>query len=178
MKTGYSTIPHTQVPALLKGQMIVLDLARLQGQWGIVCSMPEIEFGDAVLLNQYLRAVQKRRAVLLGMLHLAHPPLDPHLPKAKALSMPLLADPSGCLARTLGLSGRSAPNRCQSFIFDQEGVIRYHLIHLFNWRGMSFLLETLKHCQDLYPQPTRQSSARLPHPLMLSGQAYIPTPCL
>ena len=155
MRIGHSTIPRMRVPALLKGKFILLDLGSLQGRWGMVCCLPQFDFGEAVFLNQYHRTVQKEGAVLLGMLSSADPILDPRLPKAKALGIPLLADPLRRLHRIFGLPGRPSANRCQSFIFDSRGVIRYHLVHLLNWRGMSFLLEILKHCQELYPQPAK-----------------------
>jgi len=155
MKIGHSTIPRMRVPALLKGEMIALDLTSLQGQWGILSRLSEFEFGEAILLNQYLRTVQKKWAALLGMLPFTDLCFDPHLPKAKILGIPLVMDPLRRLHRVLGLTSGPSSNRCQSFIFDPQGVIRYHLVHLLNWRGMSFLLEILKNCQELYPQSTR-----------------------
>ena len=160
MKIGNSTIPRMRVPALLKGEMIALDLTSLQGQWGILCRLPEFEFGEVIFLNQYLRTVQKEGATLLGMLPCADLFFDPHLPKAKILGIPLVMDPLRRLHRVLGLSSEPSSTRCQSFIFDPKGVIRYHLVHLLNWRGMSFLLEILKHCQELYPQLTQPRISR------------------
>lgn len=160
MRIGHSTIPRMRVPALLKGNLILLDLGTLQGQWGMVCCLPPFDFGEAVFLNQYNRTVQKEGAVLLGMLPCADPILDPSLPKTKALGIPLVADPLRRLQRVLGLSGKSFSNRCQSFVFDPHGVIRYHLVHLLNWRGMSFLVEILKHCQELYPQAIKLPASR------------------
>ena len=155
MKIGHSSIPHMRVPALLKGEMIALDLTSLQGQWGILCRLSEFEFSEAILLNQYLRIVQKKEAAFLGMLPCAELCFDPHLPKAKILGIPLVMDPLRRLHRVLGLTIGSSFTRCQSFIFDPQGVIRYHLVHRLNWRGMSFLLEILNNCQELYPQSTR-----------------------
>jgi len=155
MKIGRSTIPRMRVPALLKGEMLALDLTSIQGQWGIFCRLPQFEFGEAILLNQYLRTVQKKRAALLGMLPCPDLCFDPHLPKAKILGIPLVMDPLRRLHRVLGLTSGPSSNRCQSFIFDPQGVIRYHLVHRLNWRGMSFLLEILQNCQALYPQSTR-----------------------
>ncbi len=155
MKIGHSTIPRMRVPALLKGELILLDLGNLQGQWGMVCSLPPLEFAEAVFLNQYHRTVQKEGAVILGMLHGNDPFHECHLPKTKILGIPLLADTLGRLRRVLGLSEKDSSNRCQSFIFDYNGVIRYHLVHRLNWRGMSFLVEILQHCKDLYPQPSK-----------------------
>ena len=158
MRIGQSKIARMRVPAFLKGNVILLDLVSVRGKWGIVSCLPPFEFADAVFLNQYRRIVQKEGAVLLGMLPCADPIFDPNLPKAKALRIPLIADPLRRLQRVLGIQGPSFSNRCQSFIFDPRGVIRNHLVHLLNWRGMSFLLETLKHCQDLYPQPTQEDT--------------------
>lgn len=154
MRIGHSTIPRMRVPAVFKGNVIWLDLGNLRGKWGMICCLPPFDFGEAVFLNQYHRTVQKEGAGLVGMLPSADPMLDPSLPKTKALGIPLLADPLQRLHRTLGLSGRPSSNRCQSFIFDPRGFIRYHLVHRLNWRGMSFLVETLKHCQELYTQPS------------------------
>lgn len=152
MKIGHSTIPRMRVSAVVKGRVVMLDLASLQGQWGIICCLPQLEFPEAVFLNQYHRTVQKEGASLLGFLPFVDPCLDPRLPKAKVLSIPLLADPLQRLRRVLGLEMKPSTSGCQSFIFDPQGVIRYHLVHRFNWRGFSFLVEILNHCQDLYPQ--------------------------
>ncbi len=157
MRIGHSTIPRMRVPALLKGQMILLDLSSLRGQWGIICCLPPFEFGEAVFLNQYHRAVQKEGAMLLGMLPFADPFLDPRLPKAKVLRIPLLADPLERLRRLLGLDGRTFNNRCQSFVVDPQGVIRYHHIHQLHWRGLAFLMEILKQCQEHHSLSTKLS---------------------
>lgn len=148
----------------------MLDLANLQGRWGIICGLPSIDFSEAVFLNQYQRSVNKNGAILLGMLPLGKPILDPHLPMYKVLGIPLLADHSRRLDQALGNPKMSSSNRCQSFIFDPQGVIRYHLVHLFNWRGLSFLVEILKHCQDLYPQPTNLIEGHQPLNIFISSK--------
>ncbi len=157
MKIGHSTIPRMRVPALLKGKMTLFDLASLQGRWSMICSLPPFEFGEAVFLNQYHRTVQQKGATLLGMLSCTDPFPDPNLPKIKVLRIPLLADPLQRLRRKFGLDGKPCSNRCQSFILDPQGIIRYHLVHQLNWRGLSFLMEILKHCQDQLSLSTKPS---------------------
>ena len=159
MRMGSSTIPRMRVPALLKGQLILFDLASLQGQWGILSFLPPFEFGEAIFLNQYHRTIQKEGARLLGVLPLADPLLDPRLLKAKILRFPLLADPLQRLRRVFRLGQQSSTNRCISFIIDPKRVIRYHLVHQLNWRGQSFLSEILKHCQNQYAPSLRPSLA-------------------
>lgn len=168
MRIGHSAIPRMRVPALLKGQMILFDSTSLRGQWSIITRLPPFEFGEAIFLNQFQRTVQKDGAMLLGLLPFGDLFLDARLPKAKILRIPLLADPLQRLRRVLGLAGEPFTNRCQSYVIDPQGVIRYHLVHQLNWRGLSFLIEILNHCQDQYsasptPPPRLRMSAHLPH---------------
>ncbi len=155
MKIGHSTIPCMRLPALIRGKLILFDLGTLRGQWGMICSLPPFDFGEAVFLNQYHRTIKREGASLLGMSLGADPIFNPNLPKTKALGIPLMVDPLRRLERILGLSGKPSSDRCQSFIIDPGGVIRYHLVHVLNWRGMAFLRETLTHCQELYSEPTQ-----------------------
>ncbi len=150
MRIGISTIPTLRVPAFLKGQLTIFDLASLQGRWSIVSFLPTFGFAEAISLNQYHRKTKKDGTLLLGILPFADPFLDPRLQKTKILRMPILADPLQRLRRTFGLTQNSSTNCCESFIIDPERVIRYHLIHQLNWRGLPFLTEILKHCQDQY----------------------------
>lgn len=172
MRIGHSTIPRMRVPALLKGQMILFDLVSLQGQWSIICRLPPFEFGEAIVLNQFQRTVRKEGAMLLGLLPSEDHILDTRLPKAKTLRVPLLADPLHRLRRVFGSTRDPFTNRCQSYVIDPKGVIRYHLVHQLNWRGLSFLMEILNHCQDQYslsPTPSlglhlRTNFLRSPQP--------------
>ena len=156
MNIGHSTLPHMRIPALLKGNMIELDLASLEGQWGILCCLPKLEFCDAVFLNQFRRTVQKQGALLLGMQHPAHLLHGSHFPSTKILSIPLLTDSTHRLGRALGLWSQPRFNQCQTIIFDPMGVIRNKRIHSFNWHGMTLLLGMLKQCQDFSPQPAQE----------------------
>jgi hypothetical protein len=49
MRIGHSTIPRMRVPALLKGQMTLFDLASLQGQWSVFCRFPLLRLGRRLL---------------------------------------------------------------------------------------------------------------------------------
>ncbi len=155
MKIGHSILPQIQVPALVKGEMKIFDFTSLKGRWGILCCLPPLDFCEAVILNQYHRHIQNERTALLGMLPFANPVPVSHLPKVRVLNIPLLTDPLQRIPGWLGLSGPPSGNQCQSFIFDRSGVFRYHLVHRLAWRGLSFLLEILKHCQELYSHPSK-----------------------
>ena len=175
MRIGQSTIPRLRTPALLKGQCLLFDLAVLEGGWGIICDLPRIEFCEAITLNQYHRTFEQAGAKLVGLLPFIDPFVESHLPKIKILNIPLLADPLGRLHRVLGISRTSMSDKCQSFIYDPNGVVRYHLVHGLNWRGLSFLVEILKHCQDHNFQPERQEKVH-PSPSIRFFRNGHPTP--
>ncbi len=157
MRIGQTTLPHMRVPALLKNQMILFNLATLRGRWRIFSCLPSFEYGEAIFLNQCYRTVQKEGAILLGMSLYEDPFLNARQSKATILRIPLLADPLQRLRRICGVSENLRANRSQSYFIDPEGVIRYHLIHSLNWRGLSFLIEILKHCQEQYPSSIKAS---------------------
>ncbi len=159
MRIGQTTIPRMRVPALLKGQMIFFNLAILRGQWGILSCLPSFDYGEAIFLNQCYRTVQKEDAILLGMSLFADPFLDTQQSKAKILRLPVLADPLQRLRRVFGISENLNANRSHSYFIDPGGVIRYHLVHSLNWRGLSFLIEILKHCQIEYSSSIKASQA-------------------
>ncbi len=148
MKIGQTTIPQMRVPTFVKGQLTLFNLATLEGQWAIVCRLPTFDFGDAIFLNQCYRTVQKEGGQLLGLLPSGHSCLDTRLSKVKILRVPVLADPLQRLHRVLSLTKDLRVDRCQSFIVDPQRVIRYHLIHQLNWRGLLFLIEILQYCQE------------------------------
>ena len=148
MKIGHTTIPQMRVPTFVKGQLTLFNLATLEGHWAIVCHLPTFDFGDAIFLNQCYRTVQKEGAELLGLLPFGNPFLDTRLTKVKILRIPVLADPLQRLHRVFSVSKELRSDRCQSFIIDPQRVIRYHLIHQLNWRGLLFLIEVLKHCRE------------------------------
>ncbi len=150
MRIGQTTLPHMRVPALLKNQMILFNLATLRGRWRIFSCLPSFEYGEAIFLNQCYRTVQKEGAILLGMSLFEDPFLNAKQSKTKILRMPILADPLQRLRRIFGVSENPSPNRSHSYFIDPGGMIRYHLIHSLNWRGLSFLIEILKHCQEQY----------------------------
>ncbi|WNM61691.1 redoxin domain-containing protein [Candidatus Nitrospira neomarina] len=178
MNIGHSTLPHMRVPALLKGNMIDLDLANLEGQWGILCCLPKLEFCDAVFLNQFRRTVKKQGALLLGMPHPAHSFQGSHLPTTNILSIPLLIDPTHRLDRALGLWSKPPFNQCQTFIFDPEGVIRDRRNHSFNWHGMTRLLGILKQCQDFsFPPAQERNHTPAITNFMFAKQDLNPTLC-
>ncbi len=157
MRIGHSKIPSMRVPALLKGQMILYNLATLRGQWGILSCLPPFDYGEAIFLNQCYRTVQKEGAILLGMLPFEDPFLSTRESKTKILRIPLLSDPLQRLRRAFDVAENHRANRSQSYFIDPGGVIRYHLIHSLNWRGLSFLVEILKHCQDEYSSSFKAS---------------------
>ncbi|MDT7040746.1 redoxin domain-containing protein [Candidatus Nitronereus thalassa] len=153
MRIGYSTLPQIRIPAIVEGEIIVFDLAQLTGQWSVVCCMPRLALDKAVFLNQQSQSVAEQGAVLLSFLWEPDACYDPSIRKIGKLRIPFLTDPSKRLFRRLGLFGQKSPDRCQSFVFDPEGIVRYCLVHRLDVRGMAVVIEMLKYCQEGTHQP-------------------------
>lgn len=159
MRNSLSRIPSGRVSALIEGEIRSLDFAGFKGRWGILCWISQMRLVEALFLEQYRQTVERQGAVLLGIHSDVNPLLDPIISKARNLQTPLLSDPSRRVLRALGLLDVDQADRCQSFVFDPEGVIRYRLVHMLNGRGMSLVLEVLKYCQGQAPISSLQTSA-------------------
>jgi alkyl hydroperoxide reductase subunit AhpC len=63
---------------------------------------------------------------------------------------PLLYDPLSRLHRAFGVAPAQTQVRCQTFLIDRAGLLRFHLIHDFTDLGLSALQEivTLSQSQD------------------------------
>jgi len=143
MKIGRPSPPF-RLPALVEGTLTYLDSARFKGRCVALCFLPPLGLLESAVLERYSPIFDQQKADLLGI-----------VPENAFFSgtwhrwiwpngLILLSDPLGRLSRSFGVSHRPAPSRCQSFVIDPEGILRYHLVHDLNGRGMRALLEILK----------------------------------
>ncbi len=94
MRIGHSAIPRMRVPALLKGKVTYFDLASIRGRWSMICCLPPFDFGEAVFLNQYHRAVEKEGTMLLGMFAILCSRSRPMPPKSEGSPDSFTSGPS------------------------------------------------------------------------------------
>ena len=146
MKSIGAILPQIRIPTLVKGDVVLFNLADLQGRWTIITRLPCWNLHEAVFFNQYQRAVGRTGTLLLGMLPLADPFLDSDVPKAKVLRVPLLSDSLGRLRRLFGIDRESfSSHKYHSFVIDPMRTIQYHLVHQSSCHGLSSVLEILEY---------------------------------
>jgi len=129
------------------GALIQIDSTRFLGQYCTVSFLPPYGLLECVLLQLQAGKFEGNNTVLLGVM------TEPALfsgPWHRIMSpngLVAVGDLLGRLARSFGVVRRPAPTKCQSFVIDPEGIVRYHLAHDLNQRGVAALLEILKASQ-------------------------------
>jgi len=78
---------------------------------------------------------------------------------------PLLYDPLSRLHWSFGVPPAQIPVRCQTFLIDRAGLLRFHLIHDFTERGLAALQEilTMSHIKDSEGVTAKRSEHDMNH---------------
>lgn len=141
-------VPHFRAPALVGGTLLLLDSAGLRGRSFTLCFLPPLGLLERAVLERHVQNFAEEKAFFLGVVDEGALFFGPWQRDLWPKGLTLTADPLGRLARSFGVSHRPAPARCQSFVIDKDGLLRYHLVHDLNGRGMGALLEILKACRS------------------------------
>ncbi len=115
--------PRFRVPALIGGALTYIDSAQFQGRWTALCFVPYVGLVETAFLDHQANTFAQINTV--------------------TVRIPLLTDPLGRLHRFFGVTVAQMPVRCQTFLIDPDGIIRFHLVHDLNGRGMDALLEII-----------------------------------
>jgi alkyl hydroperoxide reductase subunit AhpC len=147
--------PHFRVPALVKGNLIHLDSVRLRRRCLALCFLPRLGLLERGILEYHAQTFERENAHFLGVMAEGAFFSSPWQRGVWPGGLTPVSDPLGRLSRSFGVPRRPFTTRCQSFIIDTEGFLRYHLVHDLNGRGMSALLEILKTSKA--PDPKRSA---------------------
>ncbi len=151
--------PRFRVPVLVGGTLTYLDSACLRGRSVTLCFLPPLGLLERAVLERHVQDFEDEKAFFLGVVDEGAFFFGPWQRDPWLRGLTLTGDPLGRLSRSFGISHRQSPARCQSFVIDPKGILRYHLVQDLNGRGMSALLEILKACRpDKTPQPTAPRS--------------------
>jgi alkyl hydroperoxide reductase subunit AhpC len=150
--------PQVRGPALVDGTLTYLDSARFRGLGVALSFLPAIGPRERSMLEYHASAFEREKAVFLGVVPESTFLWGPWQRVVWPKRFVLLSDPLGRLCKSYGVPRTLPSGRCHSFVIDHEGILRYHLVHDLNGRGMKALLETLKACVSAKtPQPKAPS---------------------
>jgi hypothetical protein len=137
-------VPHFRAPALAGGNLLLLDSACLRGRSFTLCFLPPLGLLERAVLEHRVQDFEAEKAFFLGVVDEGALFFGPWQKDLWPRGLTLTADPLGLLSRSFGVSRYRPPVRCQSFVVDALGILRYHLVHDLNDRGMGALLEILR----------------------------------
>jgi alkyl hydroperoxide reductase subunit AhpC len=136
--------PHFRAPALVGGNLLLLNSTGLRGRSFTLCFLPPLGLLERAVLEHRVQDFEAEKALFLGVVDEGALFFGPWQKDLWPRGLTLTGDPLGQLSRRFGVSRYQSSARCQSFIVDARGVLRYHLVHELNDQGLNALLEILK----------------------------------
>ncbi|GJL61026.1 MAG: hypothetical protein NPIRA03_38830 [Nitrospirales bacterium] len=140
-------IPRIRVPALTNGNLAILDISQLKGQWVTLCCPSRFDLVEYRFLDIYRKEWEQQGILLVGLVSGTYAFHEPWIQRVTKLGLPLLTDPLRRVSRALKLYKLSELGRCQSLIINPQGIVEYHLIHDLSGRGMKAISEIFQLCQ-------------------------------
>ena len=142
--------PSFRAPALVAGTLTYLGSTQFAGRWTALCFLPYVGIVEPDFLDHQADRLDRIGTTLLIVSSGTRPLHQVWLDRPTTPRTPLLYDPLGGLHRSFGVPPAQIPVRCQTFLIDRAGLLRFHLIHDFTDRGLSALQEivTLSQSQD------------------------------
>ena len=150
MKRIGAPAPSFRAPALVAGQLTYLGSTQFAGRWTALCFLPYVGIVEPDFLDHQADNLDRIGTTLLIVSSGTRPLHRMWLDRPTTPRTPLLYDPLCRLHRSFGVPPAQIPVRCQTFLIDRAGILRFHLIHDFTERGLSALQEivTLSQSQD------------------------------
>lgn len=139
-----------RAPALVNGRLTYLGSMQFIGHWTALCFLPYVGIVEPDFLDQQADHLDQIDTTLLIVSSGTRPLHRVWIDRPTTPRTPLLYDPLGRLHRSFGVALAQIPVRCQTFLIDRAGLLRFHLIHDFTDRGLDALHEmvTLSQARD------------------------------
>ena len=150
MKRIDAPSPSFRAPALVEGRLTYLGSTQFAGRWTALCFLPYVGIVEPDFLDHQADHLDRIDTTLLIVSSGTRPLHRIWLDRPRKPRTPLLYDPLGRLHRSFVVAPAQIPVRCQTFLIDRAGHLRFHLVHDFTDRGLSALHEivTLSQAQD------------------------------
>jgi alkyl hydroperoxide reductase subunit AhpC len=142
--------PSFRAPALVAGTLTYLGSTQFIGHWTALCFLPYVGIVEPDFLDHQADHLDRIDTTLLIVSSGTRPLHRLWLDRPATARTPLLYDPLCRLHRSFGVPPAQIPVRCQTFLIDRAGILRFHLVHDFTKRGLGALHEivTLSQSQD------------------------------
>lgn len=135
--------PSFRAPALVAGTLTYLGSTQFAGRWTALCFLPYVGIVEPDFLDHQADRLDRIGTTLLIVSSGTRSLHRMWLNRPTTPRTPLLYDPLGSLHRSFGVPPAQIPVRCQTFLINRAGLLRFHLIHDFTDRGLSALQEII-----------------------------------
>jgi len=142
--------PIFRAPALVDGQFTYLGSMQFIGRWIAVCFLPYVGIVKPDFLDHHAAHLDQINTTHLIVSSGTRPLHRIWLDCPTTLNAPLLYGPLSRLHHTFRVALTQTPVRCQTFLINRVGLLRFHLIHDLTDYGLCALQEivTLGQSQD------------------------------
>ncbi|MBI4001572.1 MAG: redoxin domain-containing protein [Nitrospira defluvii] len=132
-----------RAPALVAGTLTYLGSTQFTGRWAAICFLPYLEIVEPDFVDRQANTLKQLDTTLLIVSSGTRPLHRVWIDHPTKPRTPLLYDPLGRLHRSFGVAVAQIPVRCQTFLIDRAGLLRFHLIHDFTDHGLGAIQEIL-----------------------------------
>jgi alkyl hydroperoxide reductase subunit AhpC len=133
---------------LIEGRLVLLDSTQFAGRMVALCFLPYVSIVDPDFLDRQADDLDGIGTTLLIVSSGTRPLHRVWMDRQAKPCTPLLYDPLRRLHRAFGVPPVRMPVRCQTFLIDCWGFLRFHVIHDFTDRGLTLLQETLTRIRE------------------------------
>ena len=137
-----------RTPALVDVRLTYLSSIQFIGHWIAVCFLPYVGIVKPNFLDRQADHLDRIDTTLLIVSSGTRPLHRLWFDRPTTPRTPLLYDPLNRLHRAFGVTPSQIQVRCQTFLIDRAGLLRFHLVHDFTDRGLAALQEILTMSQS------------------------------
>jgi alkyl hydroperoxide reductase subunit AhpC len=137
-----------RIPAVVEGEVTYIDPDEFLGQWVVLSFVPGLGQSERALWDEQGKDMEEHGAALLLVpVETQALYLERSLRRGR-VHFTIVGDPLGRLHRLYGGPTTHSSGRARTFLIDPGGILRFHLLHSLNERGMAALMELLQAFQD------------------------------
>ena len=143
-------LPTFRLPCFLNGELHYLPLSHFQGTSLILSCISHVTEQHAWIFESQSTALSLSQGTCALVLHQTFPSTENWTTSLHQFPLPIVLDPLKRLGRALRISHDLSPQRCESYLFDRNGVMCLRIFHDLTSHAISTVLNVSKRNSDLH----------------------------
>ena len=143
-------LPAFRLPCFLNGELHYLPLSHFQGTSLILSCISHVTEQHAWIFESQSTALSLSQGPCALVLHQTFPSTENWTTSLHKIPLPIVLDPLKRLGRALRISHDLPHQRCESYLFDRNGVMCLRIFHDLTSHAISTVLNVSKRNSDLH----------------------------